>query len=181
MVYCWYMPGPICCVTTFCLQLHLRVPGAGFHTLLSRVTCRAGRVKQRAQEHMWGIGPACSGVAGSGAGFCLLFVAQPAQGSPTASITAVVQQLPHGHDTQQWKGTAYCSLPTLNWLPRYRSFSDTSRSHFPTRSEHSKFCPQTFNDTTHLELVAQVQVLSDTSGAAQCHTNNVRHITAFLP
>ena len=53
VVYCWYMPGPICCVTTFCLQLHLRVPGAGFHTLLSRVTCG------------WGCGTATSAAAQS--------------------------------------------------------------------------------------------------------------------
>mmetsp|Transcript_8227 Transcript_8227/g.28868 ORF Transcript_8227/g.28868 Transcript_8227/m.28868 type:complete len:246 (+) Transcript_8227:478-1215(+) len=37
--YCWYIPGPTCRVTIFCLQLHFRVPFAGLITSLSRVTC----------------------------------------------------------------------------------------------------------------------------------------------
>ena len=36
VLYCWYMPGPICCVTTLLRHLHLRLPGAGRSTALSR-------------------------------------------------------------------------------------------------------------------------------------------------
>lgn len=49
VVYCWYMPGPIWCVTTFCRQLHLRVPGAGRATFLSRTTCEGWVAERRLQ------------------------------------------------------------------------------------------------------------------------------------
>ena len=38
-MYCWNMPGPSCRVTILFLQLHCRVPFAGFTTFLSRTTC----------------------------------------------------------------------------------------------------------------------------------------------
>lgn len=34
-----HMPGPSCRVTSRCLQLHSRLPGAGRMTFLSRVIC----------------------------------------------------------------------------------------------------------------------------------------------
>ena len=49
VVYCWYMPGPIWCVATFCRQLHLRVPGAGRATFLSRTTCEGWVAERRLQ------------------------------------------------------------------------------------------------------------------------------------
>lgn len=47
VVYCWYMPGPTCCVTTLGRHLHLRVPAAGLITFLSRTICNlaGGRVR----------------------------------------------------------------------------------------------------------------------------------------
>lgn len=41
--YCWYMPGAIWRVTSFCLHLHLRLPAAGLMTALSLVTWAGGR------------------------------------------------------------------------------------------------------------------------------------------
>ena len=41
---CWYMPGPICLVTTLFLQLHCRLPLAGLMTPLSLTTCRPALV-----------------------------------------------------------------------------------------------------------------------------------------
>lgn len=48
-MYCWNMPGPSCRVTSLFLHLHLRVPGAGSTTGLSRMTWMEGE-----QQAVWG-------------------------------------------------------------------------------------------------------------------------------